>query len=159
MKIRIIAVGKIKEPFYRDAVSEYVKRLSRFSTIEIVETADEKTKENASYQEAEIIKQKEGERILSEIREREHVIALDLKGKPFDSPELSGRMAELLNQGASTLDFIIGGSIGLSDEVLKRADERWSFSRLTFPHQLMRVILLEQIYRGFKIMNHEPYHK
>lgn len=159
MKITIVCVGKIKEKFYRDALAEYTKRLSRYCSLSITEVADEKTKEQASDVECAIIKDREGERILKSIREDGYVIALAIDGKNLDSVELSKKIEKLALTGKSNLYFVIGGSLGLSDEVMKRADYKLSFSRMTFPHQLMRVILLEQIYRSYRIINHEPYHK
>lgn len=159
MKITIVCVGKIKEKFYRDALAEYTKRLSRYCSLSITEVADEKTKEQASDVECAIIKDREGERILKSIREDGYVIALAIDGKNLDSVELSKKMENLALTGKSNLYFVIGGSLGLSDEVMKRADYKLSFSRMTFPHQLMRVILLEQIYRCYRIINREPYHK
>lgn len=159
MKITIVCVGKIKEKFYRDALAEYTKRLSRYCSLSITEVADEKTKEQASDVECAIIKDREGERILKSIREDGYVIALAIDGKNLDSVELSKKIEKLALTGKSNLYFVIGGSLGLSDEVMKRANYKLSFSRMTFPHQLMRVILLEQIYRSYRIINHEPYHK
>ena len=159
MKITIVCVGKIKEKFYRDALVEYTKRLSRYCSLSITEVADEKTKEQASDVECAIIKDREGERILKSIREDGYVIALAIDGKNLDSVGLSKKIENLALTGKSNLYFVIGGSLGLSDEVMKRADYKLSFSRMTFPHQLMRVILLEQIYRSYRIINHEPYHK
>lgn len=159
MKITIVCVGKIKEKFYRDALAEYTKRLSRYCSLTITEVADEKTKEQASETECAIIKDREGERILKSIRDDGYVIALAIDGKNLDSVELSEKIDELGLIGKSNVYFVIGGSLGLSDAVMKRADYKLSFSRMTFPHQLMRVILLEQIYRSYRIINHEPYHK
>ena len=159
MKITIVCVGKIQEKFYRDALVEYTKRLSRYCSLSITEVADEKTKEQASDVECAIIKDREGERILKSIREDGYVITLAIDGKNLDSVELSKKIENLALTGKSNLYFVIGGSLGLSDEVMKRADYKLSFSRMTFPHQLMRVILLEQIYRSYRIINHEPYHK
>lgn len=159
MKITIVCVGKIKEKFYRDALAEYTKRLSRYCSLSITEVADEKTKEQASDVECAIIKDREGERILKSIREDGYVITLAIDGKNLDSVDLSKKIENLALTGKSNLYFVIGGSLGLSDEVMKRADYKLSFSRMTFPHQLMRVILLEQIYRSYRIINHEPYHK
>lgn len=159
MKITILCVGKIKEKFYRDAVCEYQKRLGRYCRLEIIETADEKTPDGAGEALEEQIKEKEGERILSKIRQTDHVIALAIDGRMRDSVELAGHLNELGVRGKSSLVFVIGGSLGLSQAVLVRADEKLSFSRMTFPHQLMRVILLEQIYRSYRIVNGEPYHK
>lgn len=159
MKITIVCVGKIKEKFYRDALAEYTKRLSRYCSLRITEVADEKTKEQASETECAIIKDREGERILKSIRDDGYVIALAIDGKNLDSVELSEKIDKLGLSGKSNVYFVIGGSLGLSDAVMKRADYKLSFSRMTFPHQLMRVILLEQIYRSYRIINHEPYHK
>ena len=159
MKITIVCVGKIKEKFYRDALAEYTKRLSRYCSLTITEVADEKTKEQASETECAIIKDREGERILKSIRDDGYVIALAIDGKILDSVELSEKIDKLGLSGKSNVYFVIGGSLGLSDAVMKRADYKLSFSRMTFPHQLMRVILLEQIYRSYRIFNHEPYHK
>lgn len=159
MKITIVCVGKIKEKFYRDALAEYTKRLSRYCSLTITEVADEKTKEQASETECAIIKDREGERILKSIRDDGYVIALAIDGKILDSVELSEKIDKLGLSGKSNVYFVIGGSLGLSDAVMKRADYKLSFSRMTFPHQLMCVILLEQIYRSYRIINHEPYHK
>lgn len=159
MKITCIAVGKIKEKYYMDAVKEYAKRLSRYCKLEIVELADEKTPDGASEAEEAAILKQEGERILKAIREDAYVIALAIEGKGLDSVEFSQRIEQLGIRGVSHIVFVIGGSLGLSPAVIERADEALSFSKMTFPHQLMRVILLEQIYRGFRIMKGEPYHK
>jgi 23S rRNA (pseudouridine1915-N3)-methyltransferase len=157
--IEICAVGKIKEKFFRDALDEYKKRLSGYCRIGITEVQDEKTPENAGESEREIILQKEGERLLKKISERDHVIALAIDGKMMSSEEMADHLEGLFNKGNSSIVFVIGGSLGLSREVLSRADEKISFSKMTFPHQLMRVILLEQIYRSFRIIKGEPYHK
>ena len=159
MKITILCVGKVKEKFYRDAIDEFTKRLSRYCKLEIVEVADEKTNEDASENEIRLVKEKEGERIIKNIKDDAYVITLCIDGKQLNSEELSERIECLGIQGTSHICFIIGGSLGLSDEVIKRADFKLSFSKMTFPHQLMRVILLEQIYRAYRIMNNEPYHK
>lgn len=159
MKITILCVGKVKEKFYRDAIGEYQKRLSRYCKLEIVEVTDEKTPDGASETVENQIKEKEGNRILSKIREEDYVIALAIDGKMQDSVELSKNIQQLGVRGKSSIVFVIGGSLGLSKAVLKRADEKLSFSKMTFPHQLMRVILLEQVYRSYRIMNGEPYHK
>ena len=159
MKITILCVGKIKEKFYTDAIKEYSKRLGRYSKLEVVEVADEKTAEQASDKEIAIVKDKEGQRILSNIKDDGFVICLAIDGKMLDSVELSKYIDNLKVKGTSHIYFVIGGSLGLSDEVLSRADFKLSFSKMTFPHQLMRVILLEQIYRSFRISNNEPYHK
>lgn len=159
MKITLISVGKIKEKYLRDAIGEYSKRLSRYCKLEIVEVADEKTPDNASETVENQIRQKEAERILKHIKEDSYVITLEINGKMLDSPGLAEKIENLGTKGESHLTFVIGGSIGLGDEVLKRSDFGLSFSKMTFPHQLMRVILLEQIYRSFRIINGEPYHK
>ena len=159
MKITILCVGKVKEKFYRDAIDEFVKRLSRYCKLEIIEVADEKTEEQASETEIRLVKEKEGERLLKNIKEDAFVVTLCIDGKQLDSEELSEKIEKLGIQGTSHIYFVIGGSLGLSDEVIKRADFKLSFSKMTFPHQLMRVILLEQIYRSYRIMNNEPYHK
>lgn len=159
MDIRILSVGKIKEAYLTAAVSEYAKRLGRYCKLSFVQVADEKTPDQASEAENRKIKEIEGERLLKNIREHDYVLALAIEGKMPDSPELSRKLERLALSGKSALVFVIGGSLGLSDAVLSRADEKLSFSRLTFPHQLMQVILLEQIYRSFRIMRNEPYHK
>ena len=159
MKITLIAVGKIKERYFEDAIREYSKRLSRYCRLEIIQVADEKTPDGASEALEEQIKEKEGRRILDQIREGAYVIALAVEGKQLDSLELAARMERLAVEGKSQLVFLIGGSLGLSKEVMRRADFALSFSAMTFPHQLMRVILLEQIYQSFRIRAGEPYHK
>ena len=159
MKITLIAVGKIKERYFEDAIREYSKRLSRYCRLEIIQVADEKTPDGASEALEEQIKEKEGRRILDQIREGAYVIALAVEGKQLDSLELAARMERLAVEGKSQLVFLIGGSLGLSKEVMRRADFALSFSAMTFPHQLMRVILLEQIYRSFRIRAGEQYHK
>ena len=159
MKISIVCVGKIKEKFYTQAIAEYVKRLSRYCNLNIIEVADEKTKEQATENEIAIVKQKEGERILKSIREDSYVIALAINGKMFDSVELSEKIEKLGVLGTSHIYFVIGGSLGLSDQVLKRANFHLSFSKMTFPHQLIRIFLLEQIFRAFKISRRETYHR
>ena len=159
MKITIITVGKIKEKYLRDAIAEYSKRLSKYCKLEILEVADEKTPDQASAIVEDQIRNKEGERILKLLKDDAYVITLELGGKMLDSVEFSKKIEQLGIQGKSHIIFVIGGSIGLGEEVLMRSDFAISFSKMTFPHQLMRVILLEQIYRGYRIMNHEPYHK
>ncbi len=159
MKITILAAGRIKESFFRSAVEEYVKRLNKYVKLEILETADEKTPDHASSQEALQIKEKEGQRMAKHIRADAYVIALDVEGRMLDSLELSEKIRLLGVHGTSHIIFLIGGSLGLAPALLKQADCVLSFSKLTFPHQLMRVILLEQIYRSYRIINHEPYHK
>ena len=159
MRIIVVCVGKIKEKFYTQAVEEYSKRLSRYCKLDIVELSDEKTPDNASDIVNEQIKNKEGERILSAIKDDAYVCALAIEGKMLDSVELSEKIDRLGIEGTSNITSVIGGSLGLADAVLKRADYKLSFSKMTFPHQLMRVILLEQIYRAYRIMKNEPYHK
>ena len=159
MKITLITVGMIKEKYLKDAIAEYSKRLSRYCKLEIVEVADEKTPDNASDTVEDAIRDKEGERILKYIKEDAYVITLEIAGKMLTSEEMAEKIEKLGVQGTSHIIFIIGGSIGLGREILKRSDYALSFSKMTFPHQLMRVILLEQIYRSYRIMNHEPYHK
>lgn len=159
MKITLITVGKIKEKFYADAIAEYGKRLSRYCKLEITEVADEKTPDHAGVILKQQIKDKEGERVLSHIREGVYVIALAIRGKMLDSEELADKINGMAITGTSQIVFVIGGSLGLSDRVLDRADYLLSFSRMTFPHQLMRVVLLEQVYRSFRIIREEPYHK
>lgn len=159
MKITIISVGKIKEKYLRDAVQEYSKRLGRYSKLEIVEVADEKTPDRASQTVEDQIRQKEGERIEKYLREDAYVIALAIQGKMLSSEDFAEKIGTLGVRGTSHIIFVIGGSIGLDEKILSRADELLSFSKMTFPHQLMRVILLEQIYRGYRILAGEPYHK
>jgi 23S rRNA (pseudouridine1915-N3)-methyltransferase len=159
MKISIVCVGKVKEKFFRGAIDEYVKRLGRYCKLEIIEVTDEKTPDNASDHEVDLIKDKEGERILKNISPDAYVIALAIEGKQLSSEELADKIDKLGIQGTSHIQLIIGGSLGLADKVLKRADMLLSFSKMTFPHQLMRVVLLEQIYRSYRIIQNEPYHK
>ena len=159
MKITVIAVGKIKEKFYTDAIAEYSKRLSRYCRLEVIQVADEKTPDGASEAQERQIKEKEGSRILAQIKDGAYVIALAVQGTMLSSEQLASKLNKLGVDGQSQIVLIIGGSLGLSDEVLKRADYLLSFSDMTFPHQLMRVILLEQVYRSYRIIHGEPYHK
>lgn len=159
MKITLITVGKIKEKYLRDAIAEYSKRLSRYCKLEIIEVADEKTLDQASRTVEDAIRSKEGERLLKYIKEDMYVITLEIGGKMLSSEEFAEKIETLGVQGKSSIAFVIGGSIGLGKEVLKWSDYALSFSKMTFPHQLMRVILLEQVYRGYRIMNGAPYHK
>lgn len=159
MKITVIAVGKIKEKYFTGAIGEYSKRLGRYCKLELIEVHDEKTPDGAGEALELQIKVREGERILQKLPENAFIVALAIDGKMLDSEELAAQMERWNVSGISHIVFVIGGSLGLSPEVLKRADYRLSFSRMTFPHQLMRVILLEQIYRSFRIRSHEPYHK
>lgn len=159
MKITVITVGKIKEKYLKDAIAEYSKRLSKYCKLEIVEVADEKTPDNASETVEEQIRDKEAERIMKYVKEDAYVITLEIAGKQLTSEELADKIEKLGVQGRSHIIFMIGGSIGLGKAVLNRSDYALSFSKMTFPHQLMRVILLEQVYRSYRIMNGEPYHK
>ena len=159
MKITILCVGKVKEKYFTGAIDEYAKRLSRYCKLEIVEVADEKTPDGASTALEEQIKQKEGERLLKYIPEDAYVCVLAIEGKQLTSEQLSEKIGELGVRGVSHIVFVIGGSLGLWDAVVKKADFLLSFSKMTFPHQLMRVVLLEQIYRGYRILQGEPYHK
>ncbi len=159
MKITIVCVGKIKEQFYRDAIAEYSKRLSRYCRLEIFEVQDEKTPDGVSESVEEQIRKTEGDRILKAIPENSYVILLAINGENITSENFSKKIDDLGIKGESHITFIIGGSLGTSQDVYKRADYRLSFSKMTFPHQLMRVILLEQIYRAYKISAGEPYHK
>ncbi|MGO0691854.1 23S rRNA (pseudouridine(1915)-N(3))-methyltransferase RlmH, partial [Bacillus paralicheniformis] len=158
MNISIVAIGKLKEKYLKQGIDEYIKRLSAYAKVDIIELPDEKAPENLSDQDMKIVKDKEGERILSKISPDAHVIALAIEGKMKSSEELADNMDRLATYGKSKVAFVIGGSLGLSDAVLKRADEKLSFSKMTFPHQLMRLILLEQVYRAFRINRGEPYH-
>lgn len=157
--IRIIGCGKIKEKWMRDGLAEYVKRIGAYDKLEVLEVADEKTPDNNSEAENEMVKYKEGQRILKLIKEDDYVILLDLAGKTMDSEKLSSCIEQLYVKGKSRIDFVIGGSLGVSKELIQRADFRWKLSDNTFPHQLCRIIVTEQIYRAFRIMHNEPYHK
>ncbi|HEX3078706.1 MAG TPA: 23S rRNA (pseudouridine(1915)-N(3))-methyltransferase RlmH [Lachnospiraceae bacterium] len=159
MKITILCVGKIKEKYFTMGIDEYSKRLSRYCKLEIIEVPDEKTPDNASEAEELMIKAKEGERLLKNIKDSAYVIVLAIEGKMLTSEELSQKMEQLGVNGDSNVVFVIGGSLGLDEKILNRADYKLSFSKMTFPHQLMRMVLLEQIYRGYRIMKGEPYHK
>lgn len=159
MNITIICVGKIKEKYLKSAIDEYTKRLSRYCKLNIIELSDEKTPDNASEKEEIIIKDKEGEAIIRSIKDNMFVIALELNGKTLSSVELSNYIRDLGIRGDSNIAFVIGGSLGLSKAVLDRANYKLCFSKMTFPHQLFRVMLLEQVYRGFRIISGEPYHK
>ncbi|GAA5349177.1 23S rRNA (pseudouridine(1915)-N(3))-methyltransferase RlmH [Streptococcus uberis] len=159
MKIKIICVGKIKEKYLKDGIAEYQKRLSRFTQFEIIELADEKTPEKASQAENEKIMEKEANRILSKIGNRDFVIALAIEGKQYASEEFSQFVTDITIQGFSDITFIIGGSLGLHSKIKQKAHALISFGRLTLPHQLMRLVLTEQIYRAFMIQEGSPYHK
>lgn len=158
MNITVIGVGKIKEKYFTAAVDEYAKRLSRFVKLNIIEVSDEKIPENASEKENEQVRKKEGNRILSKIPQSSYVVALCIEGKELSSTELAEKISSTA-MNSSSITFIIGGSLGLSDEVKKQSSLRLSFGKMTLPHQLMRIVLLEQIYRAFKINNNETYHK
>ncbi|XKE94761.1 23S rRNA (pseudouridine(1915)-N(3))-methyltransferase RlmH [Metaplanococcus flavidus] len=159
MNISIITVGKLKEKYLKSGIEEYTKRLGSYSKISEIEVADEKAPEQLSDADMEIVKKKEGERILTKIPADAYVIALAIDGKMKTSEALAKDLESLMTYGRSKIVFVIGGSLGLHDEVLKRADEKLSFSKMTFPHQLMKLILVEQVYRAFRIMKNEPYHK
>ncbi|MFC4558378.1 23S rRNA (pseudouridine(1915)-N(3))-methyltransferase RlmH [Virgibacillus kekensis] len=158
MNITIIAVGKLKEKYLKQGIREYLKRLSTYAKVRIIEVADVKAPENMSDAEMEEVKQKEGERILSNIKQDTYVVTLEINGKMLSSEQLAAKMDELATYGKSKVAFVIGGSLGISDDVQKRSDLALSFSKMTFPHQVMRLILLEQVYRGFRINRGEPYH-
>lgn len=159
MNITLISVGKLKEKYLKEAIDEYSKRLKRYCKLEIIELPDEKTPDNASEKEELQIKDKEGDLILSKVKDNSYVIAMDLKGKHITSEEFSGIIQDLGVTGNPNITFIIGGSLGLSQKVIRRANYKLCFSKMTFPHQLFRVMLLEQVYRAFRIMKNEPYHK
>lgn len=159
MTITIITVGKLKEKYLKDAIDEYSKRLSRYCKLDIIELPDEKTPDNASEKEELAIKEKEGQAILNKIKDNMFVIAMDLGGKQLMSEEFAGYIDNLGVTGNSNIAFVIGGSLGISKSVLARANYKLCFSKMTFPHQLFRVMLLEQVYRGFRIIKGEPYHK
>ena len=157
--VNIICVGKIKETFYREAIEEYSKRLNSYCSLNIIELKDEKIPNNPSEKDNLIIKDKEGSNILSHIKKDTYVICLDLKGKQFTSEEFSQKINNISTNISSSITFIIGGSLGISQSVLKKANESISFSKMTFPHQLMRVLFVEQLFRAFKIINNETYHR
>ncbi len=159
MNIRVVCVGRLKERFYEEAVSEFLKRLSRYASVEIAEVSDEKAPEKLSAAQREQVKLEEGRRILSKLDKNDFVVALAIEGKALSSTELAEVLQSRMNEGKGSFAFLIGGSLGLSAEVLSRADVLLSFGKMTFSHQLFRVMLLEQLYRAFKIMNNEPYHK
>lgn len=158
MKIKIVTVGKLKEKYLVQGIEEYSKRLSKYCKLELIEVKDEHAPENLSDKDIDIIKNIEGERILSKIKD-EYIIALAIEGKQLSSEDLALKMNEITNYHSSNICFVIGGSLGLSKDVLNKASYKLSFSKMTFPHQLMKLILLEQIYRTFRINNNEPYHK
>lgn len=159
MNITIIAVGKLKEKYLKQGIQEYLKRLSSYAKVQIIEVPDEKAPEHLSPAEELMVKQKEGERILSHLSDDTYVITLEIEGNMLTSEELAKKMDELATYGKSKVALVIGGSLGLSEDVQKRSNFGLSFSKMTFPHQLMRLVLLEQVYRGFRINRGEPYHK
>ncbi len=159
MNITVISVGKIKEKYIKLGIEEFAKRLSRYCKLTMVEVPDEKTPDGASEREMEIIKNKEGQLILNKIKDNMYVIALDLAGDMKTSEQFARQLSQLALSGDSNVAFVIGGSLGLSDDVKRRANNRLCFSKMTFPHQLFKVMLLEQIYRAYRINNNEPYHK
>lgn len=159
MNIAIISVGKLKEKYLKMGIEEYTKRLGSYAKIELVEVADEKAPENLSDADMEIVKKKEGERILAKIGADVYVIALAIEGKMKTSEQLASDLEELMTYGRSKVAFVIGGSLGLHEDVMKRSDEKLSFSKMTLPHQLMKLVLVEQVYRAFRIIKGEPYHK
>ena len=159
MKITILSVGKIKEKYLSDAIAEYVKRLGRYCKLNIIQVQDEKTPDSIHESQRQLILEKEASRLMSHLDDSSYLIALAINGKQLSSEELAEKINILGLNGKSSITFVIGGSLGLSDEVLNRADYKLSFSAMTFPHQLMRVILLEQIYRANRIIKNEPYHK
>lgn len=159
MKIKIICIGKLKEKYLRDACEEYVKRLTKYCKLEILELKEEKLADKASLADEEHVKEEEGKAILSKIRDADYVITLEVLGKLISSEELSQKLDELCLSGISDIVFVIGGSLGFSEAVSKRADYKLSFSKLTFTHQMIRILLLEQVYRAFKISRNEAYHK
>ena len=159
MNITILCVGKLKEKYWRDAEAEYSKRLKRFVNLQITELKESLLPANASPADEAAVKEAEGEAILAKIKSSDHVISLEIDGKGLSSTQLSAKIEELGLQGKSSIVFVIGGSLGLSPAVSRRADFKLSFPAMTFPHQMMRIILLEQVYRSFKIIRHEAYHK
>ncbi|MBD1222354.1 23S rRNA (pseudouridine(1915)-N(3))-methyltransferase RlmH [Virgibacillus halodenitrificans] len=159
MKITIVSVGKLKEKYLKQGIAEYMKRLSAYATVNIMEVPDEKAPENMSKAEEEEVKRKEGQRILSHLNQDTFVITLEIEGKMLTSEQLAAKLDGLATYGKSKIAFVIGGSLGLSEEVTKRSDLALSFSKMTFPHQLMRMILLEQVYRAYRINKGQPYHK
>lgn len=159
LHINIICVGKIKETFFKDAIEEYSKRLSKYCILDITELPDEKIPNNASEKEILNIKEKEGQSIMNCLKKDSYIICMDLKGKQYSSEEFSEKINNISINCKSNISFIIGGSLGISQNVLNHSDQLISFSKMTFPHQLFRVLLLEQIYRAFKILNNETYHK
>ncbi|WP_394189894.1 23S rRNA (pseudouridine(1915)-N(3))-methyltransferase RlmH [Paenisporosarcina quisquiliarum] len=159
MNIAIVSVGKLKEKYLKMGIEEYSKRLGSYAKIDLIEVPDEKAPENLSDADMEIVKKKEGERILAKIGPDTYVIALAIEGKMKSSEQLADDLQSLMTYGRSKIAFVIGGSLGLHEDVMKRSDEKLSFSKMTLPHQLMKLVLVEQIYRAFRIIKNEPYHK
>ncbi len=159
MKITIVAVGKLKEKYLKQGIAEYTKRLGAYAKVEIIEVPDEKAPENMSEADQETVKRKEGERIVSKISQDAYVISLEIMGQMLTSEKFAEKLEKLMISGKSKIVFVIGGSLGLSQEVMDRSDYAMSFSKMTFPHQLMRLVLVEQVYRGYRIIRGEPYHK
>ena len=159
MNINVVSVGKIKEKYLVDGIAEYAKRLSTYCKLTMIEVPDEKAPENLSPQDEIIVKKKEGMKILSKLKENTYLIVLAIDGQQLTSEGFSKKMDKIMLDGVSDISFVIGGSLGLSDEVIQKSDYKLSFSKMTFPHQLMKMVLLEQVYRGFRIRNNEPYHK
>lgn len=157
--IRILACGHLKEAWLKDGQAEYLKRLQAYDKVKVEEVDDEPAGAKNSEAQNEQVKAREGQRLLKKIRPEDYVILLDLAGRPMDSPAFAAHLRDLRSHGHSSLDFVIGGSLGVSPQLIQRADERWQLSVNTFPHQLCRILVLEQIYRAFRIMRHEPYHK
>lgn len=157
--IRILSVGKVKEKAMQQCIDEYIKRLQPYHKTEIIEVEDMAAPQSNSQQQNELVKQKEGERLLAKIRKEDVVILLDLQGKMLSSEQLAEKIEEIFTYQGSTINFVIGGSLGLSQQMIQRANFRWKISDLTFPHQLVRLLLVEQIYRSFRILSQEPYHK
>lgn len=159
MNITVISVGKIKEKYLVDGIAEYSKRLSKYCKLKLIEVADEKAPENLSDQDELIVKKKEGEKILSKIKGNTYLVVLAIDGEQLTSEGFAKKIDKLMVEGVSDITFVIGGSLGLSEEVIGRSDYKLSFSKMTFPHQLMKMVLLEQVYRGWRIIKGEPYHK
>lgn len=159
MNITVISVGKIKEKYLTAGIAEYSKRLSKYCKLNLIEVSDEKAPENLSLQDALIVKKKEGERILSKLKGNTYLIILAIDGVQLSSEDLAKKMEQVMIEGESDVTFVIGGSLGLSEDIISRSDFKLSFSKMTFPHQLMKMILLEQVYRGWRIIKNEPYHK
>lgn len=159
MKLTIITVGKLKEKYWREAVKEYEKRLGKYASVTMMEVADEKEPNNASLKDLEMIKEKEAERILSKIKDNQYVVTLEIDGKEYTSEQLSTEYQRWKNTGKSNIVFVIGGSNGIGEDVKKRSNHEISFGKMTYPHQMMKVILLEQLFRVNKILNNESYHK